>query len=587
MKHTKCYKKGYPRPQLVRKSWDSLNGLWDFRFDPKNIGEREGWQKGFDSGDKINVPFAYEAPLSGIGKADMVPNVWYCKRIKLGKAQLTPVIKLIFEGSDYITKVYVNGSYVGLNEGAYHRFSFDIAPYAAAGENVIVVKAEDSYACDRPRGKQRWQDGVYACWYVQTTGIYKSVWMEYLDTYHLESLRMTPSLKDDSVGFYLSPAAPSDELSAEIKIEFGGRLVKTTSCSLNEYENYVRVDIGSAAVDEHTAYWSPARPCLYDVEITLSHRGVPCDGVASYFGMREIGVQGDKVVLNRAPVVQALLLDQGHWEDGHLTPPDEAALQKDIELMKSAGFNGARKHQKIEDERFLYYADILGFFVWCEMPSMFRFSERSSARFIEQWQKIVRQNANHPSVVCWVPFNESWGVRMIETNERQQSLANAAYYVAKALDGTRPVVSNDGWEHTTSDIVTIHHYTQKADELYDYYKDPETLEKGHPKNGQKKPFAKGYGYRGEPVMISEFGGAAFNAETDKGWGYGRGVDNAAELVERVRGMITAVGAIGSGAGFCYTQFTDVQQEINGLFTANRQPKADIKELRQAVKSYLE
>jgi hypothetical protein len=297
--------------------------------------------------------------------------------------------------------------------------------------------------------------------------------------------------------------------------------------------------------------------------------------------MREIRIDGSNILLNGTPLYQRLILDQGYWKDSHLTPPDEEALIADIDKVMSAGYNGVRKHQKIEDEKFLYWADVKGLLVWSEMAAAYEFNDDAVTMFTREWMEIVRQNYNHPSIITWTPFNESWGIPSIKTDKSQQVFTEAIYYLTKSYDKYRPVICNDGWEHTVSDIITLHEYEEKGEVFYERFgKNLEEIlgNRIFVSGLSKSAFASGYSYRGQPIIISEFGGIAF--DKGKGWGYGNKVNTKEEFIERFDAITTAIKKIDIIAGFCYTQVTDVQQEINGLMDMDRNFKVDPKTLRE-------
>lgn len=571
-------KSGYPRPQLVRESWRNLDGLWDFLFDDENAGEREKWYAEFPAETgKITVPFSYETKLSGVGEECFHPVVWYEREItieKTGKRQL-----LHFEGVDYIAKVWVNGCFAGTHRGAYARFSLDITDYAVEGVNKITVRAEDSMSCAQPRGKQRWKSENFGCWYVHTTGIWKTVWLEEVPYNYIERLKITPDLDDEKVVFDLKlnkQTGKTCRVSARVSLE-GTEVGVHCAQAAGEYVSFeIRVSDGNTPWQ--TAVWTPEHPRLYDVELELSD-GEERDEVSSYFGMRKISIEGGRVMLNNRPLYQRLILDQGYWEESHLTPPSEEALVKDIDLVLEAGYNGVRKHEKVEDERFLYWCDRKGLLVWCEMPSTYLFQDDAMEQFTNQWMEIVRQNYNHPCVVTWTAFNESWGIEKVYTNLHQQKFTEGIYHLTKAFDPMRPVIVNDGWEHTVSDILTLHDYEELGKVLEERYRDKDEITECRiPFNGERYAMAKGYLYRGQPVLISEYGGIAFR--TEDGWGYGNQVADEESFLERFRNITMAIKNLNYSAGFCYTQVTDVQQEVNGLYTIRRTPKVNIEEIRK-------
>lgn len=572
MKHIKCYQKGYPRPQFVRSDWVDLNGKWAFGF-----GEEVNKQDAL-SGKlprTITVPYSYETAMSGIGDVTRHDTVWYSCEIcgKKGKRTI-----LYFEGADYATTVYINGGIVGTHEGAYSRFSFDVTEYLQEGKNVLTVRCDDDNHPARIRGKQRWKEESYGCWYVQTTGLWKSVWLEYVDDVHLASLKITPDLSDYSVRFDFSVNAPADDVEVCFSITYEGKKIQSARMTARDCDSTLKLGLSSEELTYQVELWSVDHPALYDLEVNVYKKGKLVDTVGSYFALREYTVKGDKIILNSRPFYARLLLDQGYWTESGLTPPDEEALIKDIEICKEMGFNGVRKHQKVEDERYFYYADILGFTVWCELPSNHWKSDASAVQITEEWLEIVRANYNHPSLVTWVVFNESWGVRNILSNSAQSNLATALYYLTKSIDTMRPVISNDGWEHAVSDILTLHDYEQDGKKLYERYDSLAKVTQGSNLNDQPLPYANGYSYCGQPVIFSEFGGTAYVCDERRGWGYGNGVGGDEEFLTRFGELVGAIDKL-DVSGFCYTQITDVQQEVNGLLHEDRSPKVPLAEIK--------
>lgn len=582
MKHAKCYVSGYPRPQFVRDGWAGLNGKWDFAFDRDNAGERGGWGKGFKKQYDITVPFAYESEASGIGITEAVENVWYARKFTISAAQLKKRAVLHFEGVDYTAKVWVNGIPVGSHSGGYSRFSFDITNYIKAGENLLVVKAEDSFDLTQPRGKQRWKEYNYLCWYVQTTGIWKTVWLEFTDARAwIDSVKITPRIDLYAFDFEFDLAFKGAGYALEIAVGCKDEIIKRVTAALDTEVYKTTVPLASPVPDWQVCCWAPHHPFLYDLEFTLLKDGAAVDSVKSYCGLRELKAVGSTFQITHFQYFQKLALYQGYWEKTLLTAPDEEAIVKDIEMLKEMGFNGARVHQ-IVDERFLYYADILGLLVWCEMPSAQAFGERMKGRFTKEWLEIVKQHYNHSCVAAWVPFNESWGVREIAYNKEQQAFNEAVYKLTKAYDLTRPVISNDGWEHTVSDMLTLHTYQQDAAVLTEYYSDLNRfLNDAEPRMMQPAPYAEGYKYGGQPVIISEYGGISLAENMRDGdFGYGQSAKTLEEFYERFGALTDAIKALPYCAGYCYTQFSDVQQERNGLVTMGREYKADPARIRE-------
>lgn len=580
-----CYQKNYPRPQFVRKDWLNLNGSWNFAFDDENEGERKLWSEGLPAEREISVPFTYETKKSGIQDETIHRFVWYSRTFSAKGDKLSNNrLVLHFEGSDFLTKVWINGQLTGSHEGGYSRFSFDITELIRDGENLVVVKAEDSLDPQQPRGKQRWIAENFGCWYVQTTGIWKTVWMEYVPKISLRSVKMTPDLQRG--GLEIEYEADWDEKSfpeVEAVVSFGGKFVTRTVTALRKNPAKVFIDLAAAETENPWGIrlWTPWEPQLYDICFRILHEGETQDEVGSYFGMREIRIDGANILLNGEPLYQRLILDQGYWEDSHLTPPDEEALIEDIDKIHALGYNGLRKHQKTEDERFLYWCDVKGMLVWSEAPASYVYSDRSVELFAREWLDIVKQNYNHPSIITWTPLNESWGIPQVKTDKQQQHFSEAVYHLTKSVDPYRPVIVNDGWEHTVSDILTLHDYEEKGEVLKKRYTEfkAEILAGEMYHSTYRSAFADGFSYQGQPVMISEFGGIAFDKDKE-GWGYGNKVGNEKEFLTRFEAVTMAIKELPYVCGYCYTQVTDVQQEVNGLMDIRRNFKVEPEKIRE-------
>ncbi|MDO4283698.1 MAG: glycoside hydrolase family 2 TIM barrel-domain containing protein [Eubacteriales bacterium] len=592
----KTYCKDYPRPQFVREEWQNLNGQWSFAFDDGNAGEGAKWYENFpESGRQITVPFTYETKRSGIGDTAHHRNVWYQRSVEVTQEMDGKRMLLHFEGSDFHTLVWINGVYVGDHKGGYARFSFDITKQITAGENMITVKVEDSVSVHQPRGKQRWLEDNFGCWYVQTTGIWKTVWMETVPELSLHSMKVTPELASGSVeiGYELSGgslepyAGGADEADGALYVEtivsYEGRTVNVSRKQVfgkhaEDTISLVRPDLEPWGV----FCWTPDNPCMYDMEVRLVQGDRVLDRALSYFGMREIRIDKGNILLNGSPLYQRLILDQGYWEESHLTPPDEEALIDDIDKIHALGYNGLRKHMKIEDERFLYWCDVKGMLVWSEMAACYAYSDVAVEEFTREWLEVVKQNYNHPCIITWTPFNESWGVPQIKTDRKQQNFTESIYHLTKSIDSMRPVIVNDGWEHTVSDIITLHDYEEKGEIFYDRYagnKDLITAAALY-HNRSKSAMADGYEYRGQPILISEYGGIAFSGGEEGAWGYGNTVSTEEEFLQRMDKITTAIKKIPYIVGYCYTQVSDVQQEINGLLKADHSYKMDPEKIRE-------
>lgn len=568
----------HPTPQFARKSWMSLCGEWDFRFDQNNTGETEMFFRGFERENAIIVPFTYESKASGIGKEEACQSVWYQRRFSWKKNRAKHA-HIIFEGADYLTKVWINGQYVGSNIGAYHAFSFDIDFATHDGENLIVVKCEDSYSPTILRGKQRTTEKNHDCFYVQMTGIWKPVWLEYRSHTYLDSVRYSTDIKRKTLGIHFIVKNVTKEIQLQTEISLNGNVVVTSEEKIFCEEGDIAVCFMRRGVKN--CFWG-LNGGLYDIVLRIKHGEEIIDEVFSYFGMREISVRGNAVCLNNTILHQKLILYQGIWKDRLYSDPDDETIVKELTSIKNLGFNGIRVHEKIESERFLYFADRMGLLVWCEIPSAYENTPVMQENYIREMPVILKQKANHPCIITWVLFNESWGIGEIGVDKNIRRFADAMYYLAKSVDETRPVIVNDGWEHTLCDILTIHNYAQSAEELYtsceDACRDPDSTQCA----AKKRLFVKGYQYRGQPVIVSEFGGCAFDADTGNGWGYGASVHDSADFLKRMSDLYTALYKNRGLSGNCYTQFCDVQQEKNGLFTADGKLKADAVKIKKIL-----
>ena len=570
-----CYLKDYPRPQLVRKSWQSLTGQWDFRFDDAGQGEREGWQHGFEAEHAIRVPFSYESPASGIGDETPHSAVWYARTFTLPGQDRGEGLHLHFEGSDFHTKVWVNGLYAGEHTGGYARFSLDIAAQAKVGENLLVVRVRDPLEEGQPRGKQRWTPQSHGCWYVQSTGLWKSVWLEPLPGAYIARLKLTPKPAAHTLVIEAEIAGEAEEICLWASASYQGLPAGSLESPVKGRQVRLELDVYSTAIDPWgVKRWEPGSPALYDLRLELRREGRTVDAAGSYFGMREVSIKGRQVLLNGAPLYQRLVLDQGYWPDSHLTPPHEEAILADIDSILRLGYNGVRKHQKVEDERFLYWCDVKGLLVWSEMAAAYAFHDEAAERFTREWMEVVRQNYNHPCIITWVPFNESWGIPQVRTEGAQQAFTQAIYYLTKAFDPMRPVIVNDGWEHTISDIITLHDYQASGEAFRGKYASrlEEILSGSIPHSDFRFAFADGFEYRGQPIILSEYGGIAYT--TRDGWGYGGQVASQEAFLARFRSITEAIQSIPEICGFCYTQLTHVQQEQNGLMDENRHMLVD-------------
>lgn len=573
----------YPRPQFVRNEWMNLNGKWDFSFDDENKGLAEKWYLNFPSAQTIQVPFAYQTKLSGINDPSFHDVVWYHRSLEIPENWQGKQLIIHFGAVDYRAWVYVNGELAVFHEGGNVPFSANITHLVKAGEQEVTVRVEDpSEDVTIPRGKQYWHEKSESIFYTRTTGIWQTVWLEPLEETSLTGIRWTPEIDrgDVELEFDINGKL-AENLTLQVDISFNGTKIVSDVIHVIETYNKRSFNLRNRFTDRSNVhgpgwYWSPEHPNLFDVKLTLKSGETILDDVSSYFGMRKVSIENGIFMLNNMPYYQKLVLDQGYFPEGLLTAPTEEDLKKDIELAKEMGFNGARKHQKVEDPRFLYWADKLGFLVWGEMANASEYSEEAARRLATEWFEVVRRDYSHPSIIVWLPLNESWGISRVAFDKHQQAHATSMYWQTKSIDQTRPVLSNDGWEHTISDICGIHNY-RTPEEMEKAYASVEAAISTTPAN--RVIYANGFDYRGEPIMITEYGGIAYKADEAEGWGYSA-VKSADDLVAEYKKNTEVLLNSPVIQGFCYTQLTDVEQEINGLLTYDRQPKCDLKKIKE-------
>ena len=573
----------YPTPQWQREDYVILNGIWEFDFDDYAVGLKEKWYRSHEFQQSIVVPFCYQSALSGIGETEFHDIVWYRRTFTIPQTFATKRIVLHFGAVDYEASVYVNGELAIVHQGGHTPFSADVTDLLMPDDNVVVVRAKDvSQQLDQPRGKQFWKENSTGIFYTRTTGIWQTVWLEAVSQVHINEAKFTPDFDKNAILVELDLMVPlqeqgKDVYQVQLDITFEGQSVIRDQWTVFESSVHRQLYLGSFEAHTNERTWSPEHPHLYDIVIQLKQGNVVIDQVISYFGMRKIEVVDGRVFLNNHPYYMKLVLDQGYYPDGILTPPSDDAIKQDIILTKKMGFNGVRKHQKIEDPRFLYWCDRLGLLVWGEMANSYVFSQDAIERITKEWQEAIRRDYNHPCIVVWVPLNESWGVPTLLTDKKQRAHAVSLYALTKSLDNTRLVVSNDGWEHTMSDLCTIHDYDSHRASLLQRYSCVENAVAATP--GHRLIYAPGYHHKNEPILVTEFGGISFKCSDWDGWGYS-GATSEEDFIHRYREVVHALLDSPSVQGFCYTQLTDVEQEINGLLTYDRKPKVDLSIIAQ-------
>jgi beta-galactosidase/beta-glucuronidase len=573
---------------LVRRRWESLNGDWDFALDVAGAWNRPGdvtWDR------RIRVPFAPEAPLSGVAVTAFFRAAWY--RCTIPRTALQPDERwlLHFGAVDYRATVWVNDRLAGEHLGGYTPFTVELTPFLTAADDAvcIAVRAEDDpQDLAKPRGKQDWQQEPHSIWYPRTTGIWQTVWTEIVPPTWIGEVRWTPNLERWEIGFEARLHGISRErLRLRIHLHVGDLLIADDTLTVIAGEVHRRIALSDPGIDDYRneLLWSPEKPTLIEAELELwGERGERLDAATSYTAIRSVAAQRDRFVLNGRPYQLRLVLDQGYWPGGGLSAPDDDALRRDVELAKAMGFNGVRKHQKVEDPRYLYWADHLGLLVWEEMPSAYRFTPASVERVTREWMDVIERDYSHPCVITWVPFNESWGVPNLPDSAAERHYVQALYHLTKTLDATRPVIGNDGWESVATDIIGIHDYDDDPSRVARRYQADEVLPRLFRRErpgGRLLVLQEQAASVDTPIVLSEFGGITYSADP-KTWGYSR-CYSAEELAERYTTLLEVVRSLVVLCGFCYTQFADTYQEANGLLYADRTPKIPIDVIARATR----
>ncbi len=552
----------YPRPQFKRNAWLSLNGQWDFTVDNEALGIEKGYPTAEHFDMKINVPFCPESKLSGLEIKDFLNGVWYTRTVHLPEGWREEGRRTFINigACDYITRVFVNGIEVGMHRGGYVSFSFDITAALQSGENRITVYAtDDTKSPAVPSGKQSDREGSYGCFYTRTTGIWQSVWLENTPYTYIKSVKLTPSVDDCSVRVEIKTAA-AEGMLLKTTVYYDGEMVGND-------EREIKWDNAAFSVALSEEYlWDTDSPCLYDIVFELGD-----DKVESYFGLREIALCDGVMYLNGRPVFQRLILDQGFYPDGVYTAPSDEELVSDITRSMDMGFNGARLHEKIFEERFLYHADRLGYLVWGEYPNwgLDVSAESAYKNMLPEWLEELCRDYNHPSIIGWCPLNETQ--RNIDPE-----FVRYLYNVTKAYDPTRLFIDNSGWFHIdgTYDMYDVHDYLGEPDKFRAKYL---PLTEGKPAECMldNDEGSREIGESSEICFVSEFGGARFVLDSDNGgdnWGYGSQVKDTQDFIARYKGLVDALLDNPKISAFCYTQLTDVEQEMNGLYTYDRRAK---------------
>lgn len=571
----------HPRPQFRRDGWLNLNGVWDFGFDFDLSGEEHGWHEGRGALDEeILVPFCPESRLSGICYTDFIPSAWYHRGFEVPDGWRERRILLNFGAVDYFCRVWINGRHVGRHLGGSSSFSFDITDYLQDSDNHLVVNARDDVRSGlQPSGKQSRTLRSQGVHYTRTTGIWQTVWLEPVSASSIESVRIVPDL--DNGRFVVAPLI----MNAVSGLTFRAALLDGEK-EVAEVRAMAANGVPTALPVKDPLPWSPRDPHLYDLIFELESDGVVIDRVCSYAGLRKFHIEGNRFFLNNEPIFLRFVLDQGFYSDGIWTAPCDSELRADIERSMDVGFNGARLHQKVFEERFHYWADRLGYLTWgefCDWGIDFGKIE-AVHNHQREWREIVVQYRNHPSLVAWTPFNETRRPALEHEETHRQALKEV-YDLTKALDPTRPVNDASGYVHVLTDIFTVHDYEQDPEKFREHYV---TLDPRRPGESFVRFPEISAPYQGQPYMVDEYGGTWWVDEdrgdgTDRAesWGYGRRPSDIEEVHRRIEQLTHVLTSHPHVAGFTYTQLTDIEQEQNGIYTYDRRLKLDAERLRRA------
>ncbi len=573
-------KNNYPRPQFQRSDWVNLNGSWQLACDEADMGLKKAWYelKHLPDARSIKVPFAPQSQMSEY--ENKIPSViWYTRDFEISVKSKEKAI-LHFGAVDYKADVFINGLHVKTHEGGNTAFSVDVTHALKENSelNSLHVRVfDDMKDIEIPRGKQYWKEESESIFYTPTSGIWQTVWLEKVPKSYIEKVKYIPDILQNTIkiSYYFN-----EPLSATLKthITFDNEKIVDSQKAVNgDYYEEVFF-LGKNNDQDEKRFWSPENPNLYDVTFELATDDAS-DVVESYFGMRKVSIENGYLMLNNNPYYMRLILDQGYYPKSLMTSPSDKAIIKDIELTKQMGFNGVRKHQKIEEPRYLYHADRMGLLVWEEMPSAYKFSSRMMKNISREWQSAIDRDYNHPSIIAWVPFNESWGVPDLLSNQREIHYLESIYHLTKAKDSTRLVISNDGWEQGTTDLLTIHDYESSYNVLKSRYHSLDSILKSLPAN--KLLINKGFDYDKQPILVTEFGGISYKKTDESGWGYSHAKDDQ-DFENRLKNVFNPLYESSHIQGVCYTQLTDIEQEMNGLLTYDRIPKISIEKIRSIV-----
>ncbi len=576
----------HPRPQSIRDDWLCLNGAWDFADDPGDSGEQRGLV-GTDLPDRIVVPFCRESQLSGLERVDRCLAVWYGRELEIPAAWAGKRVLLHVGAADYEATVWLGDRELARHRGGHVPFTVELTPHLQPGASGrLTIRCRDDWRWQVPRGKQSARYENYGCLYTRTTGIWQTVWLEAVPESSIGRPRITPQLGAGAllVETRIDRPQPDQRLRA---------LVSDAKGEVVTAEAAVDLDLGAclwlAIPEERRRLWSPQDPHLYDLQLELlDGQGGVVDRLQSYAGLRSVAIRGDRFLLNGEPVFQRLVLDQGYYPDGILTAPDDDALRRDIELAQAVGFNGARMHQKIFEERFCYHADRLGYLLWGELPDWNQGlpaaqdrEERYNFSYVHEWQQVLERDHSHPSIIGWCPLNETTSKRL-DLGEMLWPVTRCLVDAARASDRSRPVIDSSGWTHliADADIYDVHDYEQDPAVLRERYAElPSLIGRTFCQQGARKIWQ--LPYQGQPFFVSEFGGTSLAGSAEEGWGYGEAASDEAAFHQRFAALVGVFLDNPAVCGYCWTQLTDVFQEVNGIYGFDRSAKVDLAPLKEA------
>lgn len=574
--HMNSYRQGHPNPQRYRSEYELLNGEWKFVFDEENQGIVNHFEKEFPSQYRnIIVPYPYQSEASGIGLPEKQCDViWYEREFDIVSSDQQHII--IFNGVDYKTMIFINGRFAMSHEGGYDIFSVDASPFVCVGRNKITLRIEDKMEIDQIRGKQRWRKDSFTCFYPETSGIVRDVYMEHLNRVHIDDFSFKADYLNRSLTTHLISKNGAETQLKVIVSDAESVLVKEGVFEIKKEE-----ECFTLVLDEIHG-WSHENPYLYNIELQLICNGEIKDDIFSYCGFISIQSKDGRFFINGDDTYLKMVLNQGYWQDT-ITSLTERQICKDIELSLACGFNGARMHEHIPSPLNFYYMDLYGLYMWQECPSAHAYSYQAYKQYFKQFPRMISDHFSHPCIIAYVVFNESWGINEIKESDEEQKLTVDLAALIKKISADRLVISNDGWEHTVSDVITFHNYSETYEELYDLF-DSGIQEVLSGKNAEcvrnyKNFFVGDFRYCGQPIVYSEFAGIAFAKDSDSGWGYGKSVGTETDFLNKYQGLLSFIYEQKSIRGFCMTQLTDVYQEKNGLFAMDRKSKTSIEAIK--------